>query len=238
MSKDEFAGRRHPRAQAGRAHSPASLSTKADFDMRGNAPGTPPSRPMSKRAGHRSPGALGHCRRQGGLRAVLVAGFSLHEFARVILQFSAQGRVLMQKVTQFGVTFQIFAFVDKFRSSHQFVADVGMAIEEPIKAGKFTAPSVTCGKVRAINLEMAFALHKAYGVFVERPRRGGVVVKPLFNLFVTVEESRVVNALGSFPELFGDPGVIVQECVEAAELHGGAFAIPVPALGVGTTGET
>jgi hypothetical protein len=132
---------------------------------------------------------------------------------------------------------QVVLPVDKFGPPHQVAANFGMAIQKPIEASEFAAPSGAGSKVGAIHLEVAFALHETDRLIVESLRRGGVVFEPLPDLFVIVKEIAVIDALGFFPELFGNPGVIVQEHVEAAKLGGGIGIVPVSALGAGVAGE-
>jgi hypothetical protein len=83
--------------------------------------------------------------------AMLVVDFAFHKFAGMLLQFSAQGRMLMQELPQVRVIFQVAALVNELRITHQVVADVRMAVEESIKARQFTAASITINGAFTMN---------------------------------------------------------------------------------------
>ena len=94
------------------------------------------------------------------------------------------------------MAFQVILVVDESGPFHQVVADVGMAIQEPIETGKLRASRVARIEVFAVELKAALALHEASRILAESLCGPRVVLEPLFEFLIVAHKILVIDRDG------------------------------------------
>jgi hypothetical protein len=155
---------------------------------------------------------------------LLKALFRLHESYRVLAEFLANSRVLLQKFLQLWVTLHPLMVVDQRGILAQLLGDFRMLIQELVHVGQFSAGYIAIAEARVLSLvEALFRLHESGGILAEFFADFGVLLQELLQRRMVLDEFFVSNQRGVLTQLFRDFGMAIEKLIHVRDL-------PIPSV--------